>query len=54
MQVLLISDVESKKESRGWYRVGHHINYGEYKQKTYNSLLDRDINYYELDFQFVY
>jgi hypothetical protein len=53
MQILLFSDVDAKRESRGWHRVGHHISYSEYKQRTYNSLLERDINYYELDFQFV-
>lgn len=53
MQILLFSEVDSKKESRGWNRVGHHINYGEYKTRCYNPLLERDINYYELDFQFV-
>ncbi|CAF2473660.1 unnamed protein product [Rotaria sp. Silwood2] len=51
MQILLFSDVAGKKELRGWHRVGHHINYAEYKQRTYNPLLERDINYFELDFQ---
>ncbi|CAF0774359.1 unnamed protein product [Rotaria sordida] len=51
MQILLFSDVAGKKELRGWHRVGHHINYSEYKQRTYNPLLERDINYFELDFQ---
>ncbi|CAF3345315.1 unnamed protein product [Rotaria sp. Silwood1] len=51
MQILLFSDVAGKKELRGWHRVGHHINYVEYKQRTYNPLLERDINYFELDFQ---
>ncbi|CAF3438790.1 unnamed protein product [Rotaria socialis] len=51
MQILLFSDVAGKKELRGWHRAGHHINYAEYKQRTYNPLLERDINYYELDFQ---
>ena len=53
MQILLYSDLTGKKELRGWYRVGHHINYSEYKQRTYNPLLERDINYFELDFQLV-
>lgn len=53
MQTLLFSEVDAKRENRGWYRVGHHINYSEYKPRTYNSLLERDINYFELDFQFV-
>ena len=53
MQILLYSDLAGKKELRGWYRVGHHINYSEYKQRTYNPLLERDINYFELDFQLV-
>ncbi|CAF1187108.1 unnamed protein product [Adineta steineri] len=52
MQILLFSGVDAKKESRGWNRVGHHINYSEYKPRSYNPLLERDINYYELDFQF--
>ncbi|CAF4049927.1 unnamed protein product [Adineta steineri] len=52
MQILLFSGVGAKKESRGWNRVGHHINYSEYKSRSYNPLLERDINYYELDFQF--
>ncbi|CAF1566814.1 unnamed protein product [Rotaria sp. Silwood1] len=52
MQILLFSEVSAKKECRGWYRVGHHINYSETKQHSYNnSLLDKDINYYELGFQ---
>ncbi|CAF4990026.1 unnamed protein product, partial [Rotaria sp. Silwood1] len=52
MQILLFSEVNAKKECRGWYRVGHHINYSETKQHSYNNLLlDKDINYYELDFQ---
>ncbi|CAF0947049.1 unnamed protein product [Rotaria sordida] len=51
MQILLFSEVDAKKECRSWYRVGHHINYSETKQHSYNSLLERDINYYELDFQ---
>jgi hypothetical protein len=53
MQSLLFSELDAKKEYRGWYRVGHHINYSEYKQRSYNALLERDINYFELDFQFV-
>lgn len=53
MQILLFSNVDARKEARGWHRVGHHINYSEYKHRAYNSLLERDINYYELDFQFV-
>lgn len=53
MQILLYSDVAGKKENRGWHRVGHHINYAEYKQRAYNPLLERDINYFELDFQLV-
>jgi hypothetical protein len=53
MQILLFSEVDAKKEYRGWHRVGHHINYSEYKQRSYNALLERDINYYELDFQLV-
>ncbi|UJR13507.1 hypothetical protein I4U23_000521 [Adineta vaga] len=51
MQILVYSGVDARKQSRGWHRSGHHINYSEYKQRSYNSLLDRDINYYELDFQ---
>ncbi|CAF1315913.1 unnamed protein product [Adineta ricciae] len=51
MQILLYSGVDARRESRGWQRIGHHINYSEYKQRSYNSLLDRDINYFELDFQ---
>lgn len=53
MQILLFSDIAGKRDSRGWYRAGHHINYSEYKSKSYNPLLERDINYYELDFQLV-
>ncbi len=53
MQILLFSDIDAKRESRGWHRVGHHINYSEYRQRSYNTLLERDINYFELDFQFV-
>ena len=53
MQILLFSDVDSKKQSQGWHRVGHHINYAEHRQRTYNLLLERDMTYYELDFQFV-
>lgn len=53
MQILLFSDMASKREIRGWHRVGHHINYSENKQRNYNSLLERDINYFELDFQLV-
>ena len=53
MQILLFSDMTSKRELRGWHRVGHHITYSEHKQRTYNPLLERDINYYELDFQLV-
>lgn len=53
MQTLLFSEVDAKRENRGWYRVGHHINYSEYKPRCYNALLERDINYFELDFQFV-
>jgi hypothetical protein len=53
MQILLFSDVAGKREQRGWHRVGHHINYTENKQRAYNPLLERDINYYELDFQLV-
>jgi hypothetical protein len=53
MQILLFSEVDSKREYRGWHRVGHHINYSEHKQRSYNPLLERDINYYELDFQLV-
>ncbi|CAM4954826.1 unnamed protein product [Rotaria socialis] len=52
MQILLFSEVDAKRECRSWYRVGHHISYSEYKQRTHNPLLERDINYYELDFQF--
>lgn len=53
MQTLLFSELDAKRENRGWYRVGHHINYSEYKPRTYNALLERDINYFELDFQCV-
>jgi hypothetical protein len=53
MQTLLFSEVDAKRECRGWHRVGHHINYSEYRQRSYNTLLERDINYFELDFQFV-
>jgi len=53
MQILLFSGVDAKKECRGWNRVGHDISYSEYKQRAYNPLLERDNNYYELDFQFV-
>jgi hypothetical protein len=53
MQILLFSDVAGKRELKGWHRVGHHINYTENKQRAYNPLLERDINYYELDFQLV-
>jgi hypothetical protein len=49
----MFSDVSGKRDLRGWHRVGHHINYSEYKQRTYNALLERDINYFELDFQLV-
>ncbi|CAF1447114.1 unnamed protein product [Adineta ricciae] len=51
MKILLFSELAKKRESQGWHRVGHHINYSEYKPRSYNSLLDRDINYFELDFQ---
>ena len=53
MQTLLFSDVDSKKQSQGWHRVGHHINYAEYRARNYNSLLEREMTYYELDFQMV-
>jgi hypothetical protein len=53
MQTLLFSEVDAKRECRGWHRVGHHINYSEYRQRSYNTLLERDINYFELDFQLV-
>jgi hypothetical protein len=49
----MFSDAAGKRELRGWHRVGHHINYSEYKQRTFNPLLERDINYFELDFQLV-
>ncbi len=45
--------MSGKRELRGWHRAGHHINYSEYKQRNYNPLLERDINYFELDFQLV-
>ncbi|UJR33783.1 hypothetical protein I4U23_021209 [Adineta vaga] len=51
MKILLFSDMAKKRELQGWHRVGHHINYCEYKPRVYNSLLERDINYFELDFQ---
>ncbi len=53
MQILMFSDVLGKRELRGWHRVGHHINYSEYKQRSFHALLERDINYFELDFQLV-
>ncbi len=53
MQILMFSDLSGKRDLRGWHRVGHHINYCEYKQRTFNALLERDINYFELDFQLV-
>ncbi|CAF1561770.1 unnamed protein product, partial [Didymodactylos carnosus] len=53
MQILLFSELGAKKEQQGWHRVGHHINYSEYKQRSYNPLLERDLNYFELDFQTV-
>jgi len=54
MQILLFSEITAKKDYRGWHRTGHHINYSESKQRSYNPLLERDIIYYELDFQLVY
>lgn len=53
MQILVFSEIDAKKDSRGWYRAGHHINYSEYQQRAYHPLLERDINYFELDFQLV-
>jgi len=53
MQILMFSDVAGKRDSRGWHRAGHHINYSESKQRNFNPLLERDINYFELDFQLV-
>jgi len=53
MQILLFSDIDAKRDNRGWHRVGHHIRYAENKNRAYNSLLERDINYFELDFQLV-
>ena len=53
MKMLLYSDLARKRELQGWHRVGHNINYCEHKYRTYNSLLERDINYFELDFQLV-
>ncbi|CAF0797597.1 unnamed protein product [Adineta steineri] len=51
MRILMFSELAKKRELQGWHRVGHHINYCEHRQRSYNSLLERDINYYELDFQ---
>jgi hypothetical protein len=53
MKILLFSELAKKRELQGWHRVGHHINYSENKYRTHNSLLERDINYFELDFQLV-
>ena len=53
MQILLFSSTDAKQGQGDWRRVGHHITYSECKQRTQNSFMDRDIPYYELDFQLV-
>jgi cytosolic carboxypeptidase protein 2/3 len=53
MQILLFSSADAKQGQGDWRRVGHHITYSECKQRTQNSFMDRDVSYYELDFQLV-
>ena len=53
MKILLYSGIDARKESCGFQRVGHHISHLEYKSRSFNLILGRDVNYFELDFQLV-
>ncbi|CAF4332354.1 unnamed protein product, partial [Rotaria magnacalcarata] len=49
MKILLYSGIEARKESCGLQRVGHHISHLEYKSRSFNLILGRDVNYFELE-----
>ncbi len=53
MKILLYLGIDARKESCGLQRVSHHISHLEYKSRSFNLILGRDVNYFELDFQLV-
>ena len=53
MKILLYSGIDARKESSGFQCIGHHISHLEYKSRSFNWILGRDVNYFELDFELV-